>query len=125
MIFLLTVAWFCGTITLFVASVAESFDLDCQIRVHECLLADRLMLGSVACACVFPLLAALTCAFTGRRIGAVVFLVLGVSVALVYGLTFGAGAVRDAHRLAPPASVPVPPDKCPCYSGGGCDCPGG
>jgi hypothetical protein len=124
-IVLLTVAWVGGTVALFVAGVDKSYRVDCQVWVHDCLLADRLVLGSVACACGFPLLAALVCAFTGRGVRAVLFAILGVSMALMYGRTVGLGVARDIHRIERPTSVPVPPDNCPCYSGGGCDCPGG
>jgi hypothetical protein len=122
---LLTVAWISGTIVFLFAAYAESFCLGCEVSEQHRLAADRLALGSVACACVFPLLAALICVSTHRRLGAVIFVILGLSLALGYGLTVGIGAARDIHRSQLPTSVPVPPNYCPCYSGGSCDCPGG
>jgi hypothetical protein len=124
-LFWLTVVWIGGTIAFFVAAVGESFCLECEISMHDRLLADRLVLGSVTCACVFPLLATVICVSTNRGLGTVIFLILGVSVALAYGTTAGVGAVRDIHHIERSTSVPIPSNDCPCYSGGSCDCPGG
>lgn len=125
LIFLLAVAWIGGTIALFLAAIDKSFCMGCEVSEHNRLLADRLILDSVACAGVFPLLAALICALTRRRLGAVLFLIPGVSVALVYGMFLGVPAARDLRHSQLPTSAPVPSGYCPCYSGGSCDCPGG
>jgi hypothetical protein len=122
----LTAVWIVSTAVFFVAAFGESFCLDaCEHTAHDDLLADRRTVASVACACVFPLVAAVICTGTDRTVGAVIFLVLGVAAAVTYGRTTGTDALRDVHRIERLTAPPVPTHSCRCYSGGSCGCPGG
>jgi hypothetical protein len=125
-LFVLTLAWLGGTVGLFAAAVKRTFCfMDCQISDHDSLVADRLILGSVACAVLLPLTAAVICMCTERMAGSLLFLTLGVLPGIAYGMTGGVAVVREMHRLEPADPPSLPSNYCPCYSGGGCDCPGG
>ncbi|MEV5703856.1 DUF6234 family protein [Actinoallomurus sp. NPDC052274] len=126
MLALLTLGWIGGTIALFLAAFDPTFCFeDCRITEQESLHSDRLLVASVGCAVVLPLAAVFLCAVTRRWVAAVAFIVVGVLPGITYGLTFGVGAVRDIHRIQLRHPAPLPSGYCPCYSGGGCHCPGG
>ncbi|WP_329235242.1 hypothetical protein OG417_29345 [Actinoallomurus sp. NBC_01490] len=124
---LLTLAWLGGTIGFMAAVVRIRFCLeDCEIDPHDAIGSDRLLLASVGCAVGFPLLATVICGSFGRKVAAILFVVLGVLPGVAYAGTAGIAALHEmrqlqVHRPAPPPPAPY----CPCFSGGRCDCPGG
>ncbi|GAA0342165.1 hypothetical protein NE235_00850 [Actinoallomurus spadix] len=123
---LLTLGWIGGTIALLLAAYDPYFCFaNCRISERQSLHSDRLLIASAGCAIVLPLAAAVLCAATRRWVAAVVLLVAGVVPGIVFGLTVGVGAARDVHRIQLRQPASLPSGRCPCHSGGGCDCPGG
>jgi hypothetical protein len=127
---LLTVDWLGGTgallLTAYVlAARSRLFNVGTERGVRGQLLSDHLVVAAMIYALVLPLVASLVCGGTGRTFGALLFVGLGVLPALVAGLTVGPRVSHDIHRLTPAKSIQIPSNHCACFSGGGCNCPGG